>query len=211
MTPKQHTVLRIVAVTTGFVVATPFMLSAALMSEPQPGAESPARIVLELDQRALRGDWSAAHRLFSYERKGSVVLPELWKAANDDDRAAFIEFWKPQFEKGWNRTRGGDLRDKTWRIDETWLSDERVLVQQRVDSGERDLVLCYWLEQAASGWRIVDRTYLIDGLEHSGTPMIRMVLRKVTAQIGRSPTLREFVANAPSWVGRMRAKNYRLR
>jgi hypothetical protein len=211
VTRQQHQVLRVVAVTTAFVVATPFMLSMALMSEPIVDEKSPASVVIELDTRALSDDWIGAHRLFSYVTKARTVLPELWAEASSTDREAFIAFWQPQFRTGWERTRGAELREARWALDEVRLSNGRALVEQRTTDNGREVVLRYWLQKLTTGWRIVDRTYVIDGLEHSGTPLIRMIRQKITAQIGRIPTLAEFVANAPSWTGRVRAKTFRIR
>ena len=187
------------------------MLSMALMSQPSSEDESPSYVVRELDKRALRGDWDAAHRLFSYETKGRTVLPELWEPASQAERSAFVAFWRPQFRKGWERVRGGDRLTSDWALSEMRLSETSAVVAQTLTAADRGVVIRYWLSRIDGGWRVVDRTYLTDGVEHSGTPLVRLILQKITAQLGRTPTLGEFVANAPSWVGKVRAKSFRLR
>ena len=183
----------------------------ALMNQPSSDGDSPSYVVRELDNRALRGDWDAAHRLFSYETKGRTVLPELWETATAVERSAFVGFWRPQFRKGWERVRGGDQRTSDWTLSEMRLSETSALVAQTLVGSDRGVVIRYWLARVDGVWRIVDRTYLIDGVEHSGTPLVRLIRQKITAQLGRIPTLGEFVANAPSWVGKVRAKSFRLR
>ena len=91
MTRSQHRTLRIVALTTAIVIATPFMLSMALMTEPHAVEPSPSRLIRSLDAHAFAGEWAAFHNLFAYEHKGRTVLPDLWAAALPKGVAAAVK------------------------------------------------------------------------------------------------------------------------
>lgn len=211
MTQKQHYVLRVVAITVGFVISIPFMWSTAPIGEPEALAQSPSAVIVELDQRALAGDWAEAHRLFAYKNKGRTLLPDLWESASTEAKNAFVSLWKPQFRLGWERTRGApDLKNSQWTLSEELLSPERALVEQRTIRRGRTLAIRYWLIKRQERWVIADRTYAVDGIEHSGTKIVQRIRLKITEQLGRKPTLEEFVANAPSWIGRVRVKTYRI-
>ncbi len=211
MTRKQHYVLRVVAIMVAFVVLIPFIWSTALMEKPEAMAHSPSTVIVQLDQRAQAGDWAGAHRLFAYKYKGRTLLPDLWESASTDSKNAFVSFWKPQFRLGWERTRGApDLKNSQWTVSEELLSPERALVEQRTIRQGRKLAIRYWLLRRQERWIITDRTYAVDGVEHSGKKVVQRIRMKIAEQLGREPTLEEFVANAPSWIGRVRVKTYRI-
>jgi hypothetical protein len=137
------------------------------------------------------------------------MLPELWAAAPEEERLALVTFLQAQAERTWTKAHTSEAFTQGNRLSEIQLGPELILVEQIVKSSTdaKENGFLYWFRLDEGQWKIVDRTQRIDGRHREPSGLVRVLRNRISSQIGRPPTLGEFVANAPSWLPRIRIRS----
>lgn len=207
---NRRRTFRVLAAAAGVILLTPVMLAMAIMTEPPThGPEPPAAVVAHLDKLAQKGDWDAVHQLFDFQAKGRRLVPDLWAPAPEPDRHAFAELLKGMFQSQWEKVAQNPIfvAGPVWTTTEMHGPDQALVEQIAMSSG-REYAIRYWLARRTNEWVVVDRTRRVGRRARDPRRLVAAVRQKVATQLGREPTLREFTANASSWLGSIRTRSY---
>ena len=207
---NRRRTFRVLGTAAGVILLTPVMLAMAIMTEPPTyGPKPPVMVVAQLDKLAKKGDWAAVHRLIDFRAKGQRLVPDLWEPAPDADRQAFAELLKGMFQDQWEKMAQNPIfvTGPVWTTTEMHGPDQALVEQIAMSSG-REYALRYWLARRANEWVVVDRTRRVGRRARDPRRLVATVRRKVATQLGREPTLREFTANASSWLGNVRTRSF---
>lgn len=206
LTPKRAAIAVVVSV----VIITPIILWAAMRPNPSAGPGSPSPLIQRIDSFAASGEWNKVHSHVDYRAKGESLVPDLWAAGSQSEREELIELLKSLFEKSWTKAHDGAAFSQGMRWTELAVSPTEVMVEQVAVGTEPEQAMRYWCVLGEHGWRIKDRTIRMGNIHHARRGFVNAVRRKIAAQLGRKPTLGEFVSNAPSWLGRLRTRRIRV-
>lgn len=201
---------RVMVIAAVIVMATPVMLASAILTdEPAYPPPPPSQIVLELDGHAKAGRWAQADALMDYRAKGAAMLPDLWAAAPEADREALVGFLKPMFRTTWEQAHAHPAFVAGTTLTTLMLRPDLALVEQAGEApGGRPFALLYWIQRTGDRWRVVDRTKRVDHVHMEPGGIVASIRAQIHGQLGREPNLREFAANAPSWIGRVRSRTF---
>ncbi|MFT7625504.1 MAG: hypothetical protein ACI9WU_004695 [Myxococcota bacterium] len=192
------------------LLALPLLIGAAIPFEASIPEPSPLYLVRAMDSAAHAGDWEAAHGLFDYRAKSRSMLPDLWDPASESEREDMVMFLQPLFQTTWEKAWGSETFKAGIQETTVLLAPDRALVEQTGFSADgMEHTFRYWLTHHEDGWHLVDRTRRKDGVHHESSGLVGVIRKRIQGELGREPTLREFVINAPSWLDRVRVRTIR--
>jgi len=173
---------------------------------PESPGVKPVEIVQQLDAHARADNWAQAHALMDYRSKGRDLVPDLWDEGTESAQRGLVKLLQDMFTSTW---RGFHAHGDSHPLTQTEIDSGVTMVEQTV--GKQSTALRYWLEYKDSGWTIVDRTSRTGRIHIEPSGKVNVVRNRIISQLGGQPiTLSDFVANAPSWVKRVRARRFRV-
>ena len=157
-----------------------------------------------------KGQWDDADTLIDYRTKGAALVPDLWEAGSQSDRAGLVDMLRAMFrERSKEILVNPRLQSGTvWT--EVRSGPDEVFVEVRAAPGEPDLAVYYWLRRAERGWVVFDRHLKLGASHYTPEKNVEVIRRKIAGSIGHPPDLAEFVANAPTWVGIVKVRRIKI-
>lgn len=205
---SRRTVL-VLGTVAAVLVVTPVMLAAALLGGPGTAApEAPAAVVARIDALCRLGKWAEVDAFIDYRAKGRLLVPDLWDAAPEADRAALDTLLKGVFKDTWLKVFATDEFKQRTTLTEMAVGPDLALVEQLPPSGGS--ALRWWLERRGDSWMVIDRTTRTGLIHNEAGGPLRNIRKHIADQLGHPPSLREFVDNAPSWMSRLRVRRFRV-
>ena len=195
----------VLVVASAVLLAAPVMLSKALV-QPALELQAPAALVRHLDRHAAAGQWDSVDALFDYRWKGRSLVPDLWDAAPEAHREAFVELIRSQSRETWEKNHASAYFQNGTRLETVVYGPDLQLVRQIGLSEGRESSMDYWFERQGSRWQIISRNFTRDGTPIRTSTLVSVIRKRIAGQLGHEPDLAEFVANLPSWSGRVRPR-----
>jgi len=198
----------IAAASLGGIAVIVALLTRALTSNPPGGDEvTPSMVIAQLDGWAAAGEWKKVDTLVDYETKGRTMVPDLWDASDEAGRLAMVGLLKQLFYASWQRYHDKDAFKAGIEVRETMTGGNTATVEQVAEEPDgTELAMIYHLVRGQGGWTVVDRVYRRGGVVNSTELFVKSLRSNIARELGHEPTLKEFAANAPSWVGRLRSR-----
>ncbi len=212
LTPRPRRRLAIAAIGSAAVglVAGATLSTLVFTARTAGDLAPPSWVVHQLDAAAARGDWETALRPVDFDARGAALVPDLWEAAGVEDRRDLVELLKPIFQATWEKAHKSPALEGGGHLESTLIAGGRVSVERVGADAEGEAALRYTLEPRGPDWRVIDRRTRTDTVVHDADLVIRSIRGRIAGTLGHEPNLREFVANAPSWLGQVRSVKFRV-
>ncbi|MBT9554626.1 MAG: hypothetical protein IV100_01300 [Myxococcales bacterium] len=186
---------------------TAVVLAKALVSDLMSGDLKPPSLVLaQLDAAARDGRWDDADAFVDFEAPSRALVPDLWDAADAASRDKMVQFLRSLFRQTWQKYHGRRAMAAGTHFEATRIQPSLVVVENVGFDSEGEEALRYTFEARPEGHRVVNRRPRIKRQLNNPNQTIKSVRGRIETQLGRPPTLAEFVSNAPSWLERVRAR-----
>ncbi len=192
----------LVATTVTAVVLAKALVSDLMTGDPQP----PSLVLTELDAAAREGRWAEADAWVDFTVPSRALVPDLWDAADAPSRQKMMLFLRSLFQQTWQKYHGRRAMAAGTHFEATRIEPTLVIVENVGFDAEGEEALRYTFEAKPEGHRVVNRRARIKRQVNNPNQTIKSVRGRIETQLGRPPTLDEFVANAPSWLDRVRAR-----
>ena len=207
MSPQRK--LLVLGSVAAVLIVTPIMLAAALAGAAREAVpESPSGVVARIDTLCRAGRFSEVDPFIDYRAKGRFLVPDLWDAAPEADREAFVALLKDIFKDTWTEVFASEAFKAGTTLTEMAVGPDMALVEQVALKGNS--AFRWWLERRGDRWIVVDRTLRNGTIHNEPSGKTRNMRAHMTEQLGHAPTLREFVDNAPSWMARIHVHRFRV-
>ena len=196
------------AIAVGAVTA-PMVVVCVVVDTPTAAPDSPAALVQQIDAYAQNGQWKKVHKMIDYRSRGRDLVPDLWDNADKASQLDLVTMLQGMFRNTWEQVHALPPFETT-TLTTTVVGPSHVMVEQNSTSGHQ--AFRYWFEKRDSQWTVVDRTVRKRDTNHEPSGKVRVIRARIKNELGTNKlTLRDFVANAPSWVGRVRARRFKVR
>jgi len=182
------------------------MLAAACV----PRSDSSTAHVVERFHAAWRaGDLERLHGLVDYRYRLEEVLGDVWAEASEADRELAVRQAREMLEDTTGRYWTTHFEGRTTTTRVTERDGPHVWIEVEATGGEAArFSWIYRLTRDGSQARISQREFTVGSMGSDTSAFYPLVLRRVGAELGRTPTLAELNANLPSLVGRIKKRSY---
>jgi hypothetical protein len=204
---KRRQTLMVAGAASVVALAAVMFLMRTATDPPVDSGPAPAETVAKLDQFAGAAEWDKVDTLVDYETKGRNMVTDLWDASDQNGRDAMVRLLKQLFYASWTRYHTSGEFKGGFETRETMTGADTATVEQVADGPDgREFAMMYYLSKRSNGWVIVERVHRRGDITNTTELFVKSLRKNIASEIGHPPTLAEFAANAPSWVGRIRSR-----
>lgn len=176
----------------------------------EPPDEAVLAVVDGFEKALSVRDYEAAHERVDYRFRLAEGLGDIWEGGDEAAREDLVAATKAMMVETSERYRDKWVgRPMVRRLIAREHADVWIQSGPASDGGD-GFAWRYRLARRGATWAITRRDFQVDGTPVDSTRFWPIALKQIATQFGRTPTLREFVANLPSVQGTAQMRRIRV-